>query len=170
MSNITEAAQLIDRLGLQPHPEGGWYAECYRSADILRQTSLAARYQGDRSVVTGIYFLLTSESFSAFHRLQSDEGWHFYAGNELSVYVISPKGELTVHQMGSRIEAGDTYQAWVPAGSWFGSRVAQPGAWALVGCTVAPGFDFEDFEMARREDLLRKFPDHADIIQALTRS
>lgn len=160
---------VISRLNLLPHPEGGWYKEMYRSTDTIELAGLPDRFPAARSAATGIYFLLTSENFSAFHRIKSDEGWHFYAGEGLRIYDLSPGGELTVHKLGTDISAGEVFQSWVPAGHWFGSRVEKEGAWALAGCTVAPGFDFADFEMARRAELLETYPQHAMIIEELTR-
>lgn len=160
---------LISQLDLLPHPEGGWYKETFRSADIIDVAGLPDRFPAARSAATGIYFLLTSENFSAFHRIKSDEGWHFYAGEGLRIYDLSPDGELTVHKLGPALAEGEVFQSWVPAGHWFGSRVETKGGWALAGCTVAPGFDFADFEMAKRAALLEEFPQHAVIIEELTR-
>lgn len=161
--------ELIAHLNLAPHPEGGWYRETYRSADLLSHKGLPDRFPGQRRAGTGIYFLITSENFSALHRIKSDEGWHFYAGTGMQIYDISPQGELTVHKLGPDLAAGEVFQSWVPAGHWFGSRVEVQNAWALVGCTVAPGFDFEDFELAEKETLVRMFPQHERLITELTR-
>ena len=160
---------LIREYQLLPHPEGGWYREVYRSNELIPRSGLPDRFSGDRVMGTGIYFLLTDKNFSAFHRIASDEGWHFYAGTGLRIYDLSPEGTLTVHKLGANLSAGEVFQTWVPAGHWFGSRVEEPDGWALVGCTVAPGFDFADFEMAKRAELVALFPDHAGIIGELTR-
>ncbi len=153
-----------------PHPEGGFYAETYRATESIPKAALPDRFSGDRSYSTGIYFLLESDNFSAFHRIQSDEMWHFYAGNPLEIFVINPvNGDLQVIRLGSDPDRDESFQAVVPAGSWFGSRPASGSEYCLVGCTVAPGFDFLDFEMAERESLLRDFPQHALLITELTR-
>lgn len=163
------ADEWVNRLALQPHPEGGYYAETYRSPEGVAAAHLPARYGGDRSFATAIYFLVRGGTFSALHRIQSDEMWHFYAGSRLTVYVIHPGGRLEEIHLGPDVAAGETFQAVVPAGCWFGSKVHDAGGYALVGCTVAPGFDFADFELAGRSDLTRQFPQHAAVIQALTR-
>jgi uncharacterized protein len=165
---VNTAQQWIDRLRLEPHPEGGWYRQTYRALLMLSQAALPA-YNGDRAASTAIYFLLAGDQFSAFHRLLSDEVWHFYAGSTLIVHVIEPSGKYTELLLGSDPTSGEDFQAVVPAGCWFGSSLRQPNTWALVGCTVAPGFDFADFEMARREELTAQYPQHRSIIERLTR-
>ena len=147
---------------MQPHPEGGYYKETYRSAGNISEL--------DRSYSTAIYYLLLEDAFSAFHRIQSDELWHFYTGATLEVAVLYPDGSLKIHRLGSAWEKGDRFQLVVPANHWFASRMADPTTFALVGCTVSPGFDFSDFEMAQRESLLSQYPQHQDIIRQLTRS
>lgn len=159
----------IQALNLLPHPEGGWYRETYRAAETIPPQGLPARFAGARCFATSIYFLLTSETFSALHRLKADEIWHFHAGSALTVHVLEPGGEHRVLRLGAAIDQGESFQAVVPAGCWFGARVEAPGGFALVGCTVAPGFDFADFQMGRREDLIRQYPLHRDLIEALTR-
>jgi len=159
----------ITRLNLQPHPEGGYYAETYRSPETIAAAHLPARYAGSRSFSTAIYFLVKGGEFSSLHRIQSDEMWHFYAGSRLTVYAINLEGGLDTIHLGGDAAAGETFQAVVKAGCWFGSRVPDAGDYALVGCTVAPGFDFADFELADRQTLTMQFPQHAAIIKALTR-
>ncbi len=155
----------VSLLGLLPHPEGGFYKETYR-ADL---TSDYDDFNGPRNVSTGIFYLLPFGHFSAFHRIRSDEMWHFYDGTDLSVYILKADGQLDVIRLGRRLEQGEQLQAVVPAGCWFASRVEQPSGFALTGCTVAPGFDFQDFEMAKRNDLITQFPDHRKLIEELTR-
>lgn len=155
----------IERLELEPHPEGGFFKETYRSSESAEFTD----FPSGRNVSTGIYFLLTSENFSAFHRIKSDEMWHFYAGNALSIYVIDKNGKANEIKLGLELEKGQVPQAVVPANCWFASKVQDGGEYSLVGCTVAPGFDFEDFEMAKRAELIHSFPDHFGLIELLTR-
>lgn len=163
------ASYWIEKFNLLAHPEGGYYAETYRASETIPQQALPARFGGDRAFSTGIYFLLESHNFSAFHRIQADEMWHFYAGEALEVFVIDEKtGELTVIRLGNDPENGETFQAVVPAGAWFGSRPAASSSYALVGCTVAPGFDFADFEMAACDALTQQYPQHAALIAGLT--
>jgi uncharacterized protein len=160
----------IDRLGLSPHPEGGHYLVTYASDLTLVQSALPARFHGDRSASTAIYFLLEREDFSAFHRIASDEVWHFYAGTALVVYVIDPEGNCSELHLGAAADAGEAFQAVVKAGCWFASRLKDPAGFALVGCTVAPGFDFADFELATRAQLLEIYPAHRQLIEELTRA
>lgn len=161
---ISEAKYWIEKLALQPHPEGGYYKETYRSED----TTVVGEEQRQRSYSTAIYFLLLEDKFSAFHRIQSDELWHFYAGSPIHIYVIDPQGNLQMICLGNNIDAGKQFQVVVPARCWFAARMAQPHSYALVGCTVAPGFDFQDFEMAERKNLISQYPQHKQIITTLT--
>jgi hypothetical protein len=135
----------------------------------IARAALPRQFTGARSVSTAIYFLLEGENFSGFHRLRSDELWHFYTGNPLLVHVIEEEGRYSEIQLGTDLEAGQNWQAVVKAGCWFASCVRDPGSFALVGCTVAPGFEFEDFELGEREGLTRLFPQHRDLIQRFTR-
>ncbi|QMW02219.1 cupin domain-containing protein [Spirosoma foliorum] len=162
------ATDYVRTLNMLPHPEGGYFAETYRSAEAISKEALPNRFSGDRSVSTAIYFLLESHHISALHRIQSDEVWHLYAGGPLEIFVISPDGELTVIRLGNRLDQGEVFQAVVPAGCWFGSKPAVGTDFSLVGCTVAPGFDFADFEMADRATLLQEFPQHKAVIELLT--
>lgn len=162
-----KAKDWIKYLSLKAHPEGGFYQETYRSEGQIQIAE-----QGLRAYSTAIYFLLQGDDFSAFHRIKSDELWHFYAGNTLEIMVLDEaSGALERHLLGQDIEAGNHLQLVVPAGKWFASRLQKPQAehFALVGCTVAPGFDFEDFEMAKAADLVSEFPQHQDHIRNLCR-
>jgi uncharacterized protein len=159
----------IDRLNLSPHPEGGYYRVTYQSTLTIAQNALPSAFHGNRCASTAIYFLLAEKDFSAFHRLASDELWHFYAGSALVVYVIDPAGNYSELHLGDGFEAGEVFQAVVKAGSWFASRLKASAGFALVGCTVAPGFDFADFEMAKRSDLIARYPKHQTLIEELTR-
>ncbi len=164
------AEYFIKQLNLQPHPEGGFFRETYRSAEIIEQDALPGRFNGARNFSTAIYFLLENGQFSALHRIAADELWHFYAGSTLTVTVIHANGLLEEIKLGTNLPNGEVPQAVVPAGAWFGASVKAKNTFALVGCTVAPGFNFADFEMPPRQYLLEQFPQHSDIIQALTRS
>jgi predicted cupin superfamily sugar epimerase len=167
MNSIT---QLVEELELLPHPEGGWFRETYRSTETIPRNGLPDRFDGPRSQATAIYFLLTSESFSALHRIKSDEQWHFYTGSALTVHVFHPGGQYEAIKLGSRLEQGETFQAVVLQGCWFGATVDTPDSFALVGCSVAPGFDFSDFEMAHHLTLSQQYPRHSALIERLTRS
>ena len=158
----------IEKLGLRPHPEGGFFRQTYKSDQIIAGGVLPG-FTGARAASTAIYFLLDGENFSAFHRLGSDEVWHFYAGSPLVVHVIEQSGVHSTQMLGKNADLGQTFQAVVPAGCWFASHVWDRKGWALVGCTVAPGFEFEDFEMGSREQLVRAYPQHARLITRLSR-
>lgn len=164
-----EINQLVENLQLLPHPEGGFYKEVYRSETMIPKAALPDNFSGDRSYCTSIYFLLTSENFSAFHRIKQDEIWHFYGGSSLSVHVIDASGTYVEHKVGMDFNNGEQPQLVVPAGCWFASSVAKKDSYAFVGCTVAPGFDFDDFELADRNTLQEEYPEHKDIIHRLTR-
>lgn len=163
----THANELVTAYDLLPHPEGGYYKETYRAGEMIKADSLPERFGGDRSLSTAIYFLLERGNFSAFHRIKSDECWHFYQGDPLSVYVIHPDGRLEVIRLGSDSANGEVFQAVVPAGCWFASESS--GEFSFVGCTVSPGFDFQDFELANADQLSKQYPQHGDIIQRLCR-
>jgi predicted cupin superfamily sugar epimerase len=159
----------IDLLGLSPHPEGGYYRVTYKADLTIVQDALSSAFHGDRSASTAIYFLLAGSDSSAFHRIASDELWHFYAGSALIVYVIDPEGNYSELHLGGAFEAGEVFQAVVKAGCWFASRLKDAAGFALVGCTVAPGFDFADFELAARSELIGAYPKHRKLIEELTR-
>jgi uncharacterized protein len=163
-----DAAYWIDKLKLQPHPEGGFYRQTYR-ADLILPKDAFPQFSGSRAVSTAIYFLLDGENFSAFHRLRSDELWHFYIGEPLVVHMIDANGAYSEISLGNNPEAGEVLQAVVKAGCWFASRVRDGKSFALVGCTVSPGFDFEDFELANRKKLVQRYPQHRKLIESLTR-
>ncbi len=161
--------RLIQQLGLKPHPEGGYYAETYRAAESLAASALPSRYSGERAFSTAIYYLLTPESVSALHRLKSDELFHFYRGDPVELLRLKPDGSGVTITLGPAIEKGEYPQVFVPAGDWQGARLKPGGRFALLGCTVAPGFDFNDFETGDRADLIGLYPAHSTLIKALTR-
>lgn len=157
----------IRRLGLERHPEGGWYRQLYRGDEELPASALPARYDGPRATATVIWFLLEHPDVSHLHRLASDEIWHFHAGSPLRVVAIDVAGERSDLLLGPDPEAGESFVGVVPRGRWFGAFLPD-GGWALVSCTVAPGFDFADFELAEREGALEKWPQHGEVVGRLT--
>lgn len=159
---------IVQKLGLMPHPEGGFYRETYRSRDLLQPEN--SDYKGERNCSTCIYFLLTSNSFSAFHRIRQDEIWHFYKGLPVNIHMIAKDGSYAVIRLGSDLDNGEIPQFVVPGGTWFASEVAGKTGYSLTGCTVSPGFDFADFEMGNRQELTQAYPDSAEIIYRLTRA
>lgn len=159
--------QIIEKLGLEPHPEGGYYKEIYRSEGVIMNDSLPDNMEGTRNYATGIYFLLPSRKFSAFHRIKQDEIWHYYKGSAICLHIISPEGVYTTHIVGNDILNGEQSQLVVKSGDWFAATVIEDDSYSLVGCTVAPGFDFADFELAKKEELVNIYPDLSQIIGQL---
>lgn len=159
----------IDQLNLQPHPEGGFFRQTYQAPSLIPQSALPAAFGGARNASTAIYFLLAGQEFSALHRLAADEVWHFYTGSALLIHIIDPDGSYRIIRLGQNTDAGEQFQCVVPAGHWFGSCLENPDGYALLGCTVAPGFDFADFEMGSRDELLAQYPMHREMIVMLTR-
>jgi predicted cupin superfamily sugar epimerase len=168
--NKRTAEYWINRLQLTTHIEGGAFREIYRSPLLAPLSALPASFTGDRNFCTSIYFLLQQHQFSAFHKIKSDEVWHFYYGDALIVYEIDQQGKLIEHRLGCDPDNQEAFQCVISAGNWFAARLAPGGDYALVGCTVSPGFDFADFELAEREALVPLFPQHAAVIRELTMS
>jgi predicted cupin superfamily sugar epimerase len=166
---LPTADDWIERLDLERHPEGGFYRESYRSAAEIGPCCLGAAFGESRSVSTAIYFLLTGAERSVLHRIRSDEVWHHYAGCALTLHLLDESGRYERLALGLDPNVGQAPQVVVPAGVWFGATVDDPSSYTLVGCTVAPGFDFADFELGQRSVLTRRFPRHREIIEALTR-
>lgn len=167
---IESAKSIIEKLGLEPHPEGGYFRETYRSEGIINEENLDDYYEGERSYSTCIYFLLTSDKFSAFHRIKQDEIWHFYDGSPIRLHVISETGEYSYHIIGRDLKSGEKPQLVVPGGCWFAAEVVNTNDYSLVGCTVAPGFSFDDFELKARKELTNLFPHNEQIIVKMTHS
>jgi predicted cupin superfamily sugar epimerase len=164
---MKNASYWINSLNLLPHPEGGYYKETYRSSGKIKDSSLPTNFIGNRAFSTAIYFLLEKGNFSAFHRIKSDELWHFYDGDPIAIHVINNNGILTTHMLGKQPDKGIFPQITIPANSWFASESI--GNYSLAGCTVSPGFDFNDFEMADRNKLIGLHSKHISIIEKFTR-
>ena len=167
---MDDVQRLINRFDLQEHPEGGYFKETYRSTGEIPESVLGDDFEGTRNYCTGIYFLLASDTFSAFHRIQQDEMWHFYQGSPITIHIIQPNGDYSKHILGLNFEEGEVPQFTVPKKCWFAAEVTAPNSYTFVGCTVSPGFDFKDFELAEREELVNEFPLHEKIISRLTRT
>ena len=158
--------QLVEKFSLVAHPEGGFFRETYRCRETITRAALGTQ----RSASTAIYYLLCDGAYSAWHRIRSDEIWHFYAGSPLDVHVLKPGAPRITHRLGNAIERSDTvFQAVVPAGAWFAAECIDPQGYALAGCTVAPGFEFSEFELAETAALLAQYADEAELIQRLGR-
>ena len=164
---MKDADYWIKTLGLIKHTEGGYYREVYRSREIIPHNALPTRYNGERSFSTSIYFLLRGNETSRLHRLKSDELWHFYAGSPLTIHVIDLYGKHSTTKLGSDFEKGEIFQSTIEKGCWFGAIVNDPSSYSLLGCTVAPGFEFDDFELGHRDGLIRLYPEHKQIIEML---
>ena len=160
---MRSAEYWIKNLNLQPHPEGGFYRETYRSVENIQVCGLPSRFASPRSFSTAIYFLLRSQDISLFHRIKSDELWHFHYGSSLNLYVFQ-NSNISIFKLGGNLEEGDSLQVVIPANCWFGAKVGSPDTYTLSTCTVAPGFDFKDFEIADQQNLLKEFPEHTQII------
>ncbi len=172
--NIWEAHKMIrspqyyiEKLGLSTHPEGGYFKEVYRSQEFCLK--LPARYPGPRNFSTSIYYLLKGHQFSAFHRIKSDELWHFYDGCRLNIYILDKGGHLVIERLGKDLEKDEKPQLVIPGGKWFAAQPEEPTGFSLVGCTVAPGFDFSDFEMGMQEELVEKYPGYQELITRFTK-
>jgi predicted cupin superfamily sugar epimerase len=159
------AADLIRMLELQPHPEGGYYREVYRASMRVQHPEVGAK----RAAATSIYYLLEPGNFSAFHKVRSDEIWHHYLGDTLELHIIEPEGVRRVVRLGRELERGERPISVVAAGEYQAAIAIGP-SYALLGCTVAPGFEFADLEMASRRKMLTQFPQHTDLIRRFTRS
>lgn len=164
---MKDAQAYIERLQLLPHPEGGFYREMYRSEGIINNPD--DQMEGERNFSTAIYYLLQQSDFSAFHRIKSDECWHFYAGGPLLIHMLDDVRGYSVIKLGNNIDNGEVFQYVVKAGTWFACQPAPQVAFCLAGCTVAPGFDFADFEMAEKERLLQQFTQHSVLIEQFCR-
>lgn len=158
----------IKNLSLSEHPEGGYYRETYRATESVSTSALPARFGAERNYCTAIYFLLPSEKRSLFHRIKSDEIWYYHAGSSLTIYSLDKNG-LKKYRLGPDLENGECLQIIIPANVWFGAIVNENDSYTLSSCSVSPGFDFNDFELAEQATLLREFPNEGEIIRRLTK-
>jgi uncharacterized protein len=162
------AERIIEILGLEPLPvEGGYYRETYRSEEVIQKSSLPVRYNGDRLTGSAIYYLITPETFSSLHKLPSDEIFHFYLGDPVEMLQLYEDGTGKVIKIGNDIANGYFPQATVPKNTWQGTRLVDGGTFALMGTTMAPGFEFADFVKGEREELVGKYPGFAERIVRL---
>lgn len=163
------AEQLIENYHMSAHPEGGYFVETYRASEFLQDECLPLRFRGERVFSTAIYYLLQGNEYSAFHRIHSDELWHFYYGSSLNIYILDPLGNFELITLGANLSNGEVFQAAVRAGHWFAAHPVNPDHFSFVGCTVAPGFSFEDFEIADPAKLAEQFPKYNDMIWRFSR-
>ena len=170
MRSERNAGYLIEKLNLAEHPEGGWFAPVFRASEQIGREGLPNRFTGNRAIVSSIYYLLEKGRFSAFHRLKSVEIWSFFEGDPLTIHVLDPHGCLIEKKLGPNFNKGESFQVAIEAGNWFAAEQRGPGLFTLVGCTVAPGFEYEDVEIAGRAKLLARYPQHQEIIEKFTRA
>ncbi len=159
----------VEHLQLKKHPEGGYYSEVYRSLEEISRSALPERFGGNRSFSTSIYYLLEGNDFSAFHCILSDETWHFYAGSPLKLYIIDTEGELITVYISNEIKPNHYLQYTVPFECWFAAELEDKSKYALLGCTVSPGFDFRDFHLGEKAQLHLKYPNQGEVIERLCR-
>jgi hypothetical protein len=165
---MDKAQKWIDKLNLIPHPEGGFFREIYSSKLSIDGNLLSGEFNGRRNLSTSIYFLLRSSDVSRFHMLRSDEIWYYHTGSSLTIYSIDADGKQGEIVLGKDIEKNEVLQAVMPAGTIFGAALNEPDSFSIVGCMVSPGFTFEDFELLDRQLLLKKYPQHKDVILKIT--
>ena len=165
------ADEIKKLLKLEPHPcEGGSFIQTWRAEEVIAQTSLPSRYSGPRHAGTCIYYLLEPGTFSEIHRLASDEIYHFYLGDPVEMLQLAPDRTAQTFVIGNDLAAGHTPQVVVKREVWQGARLIEGGSWALLGCTVSPGFEYEDYDTGKREELIAKWPAFEEKIVALTHS
>lgn len=165
----TKAKYYIEKLQLQPHPEGGYFKEVYRSGEIIEAEHLPIRYRGQRAFSTSIYFMLEGTQKSLFHKLKSDEIWHYYDGSSVKIHLIDIDGNLSEKILGNDLNSDEQFQVIILKGNWFAAEIIDKKSFAFFGCTVSPGFDFNDFDLAESKILIEKFPKHASLIKEFTR-
>ena len=154
-----QAKYWIRKLDLREHPEGGFFTEVYRSKRYVH----LPEYDGPRSVCTAIYYLLVADQFSFFHRIKSDEIWHYYAGSSLLLHIIEEKENgtrLMDIRLGSNFDNNEAFQVVINSGSWFAASITDNGSYSLVGCTVSPGFEYRDWEIGQMQTLSRLYPQY----------
>lgn len=165
-----KAKKYIDQLNLEPHPEGGYFREIYRSDEIILPEGMPERLKKKRAASTSIYFLLEGKQVSNFHRIKSDEIWHYYDGCGVNIFAIDNSGLLLQFKLGKNVEMNEVFQVVVKKNNWFAAELIDKKSFCLTGCTVSPGFDFEDFELAKRQELITAFPRHKDVIKRFTKT
>jgi len=160
-----DAQHWISKLNLQKHPEGGYFVETYKSEKFVN----LPEYNGPRNACSAIYYLLIGDQFSSFHTMKSDELWHFYAGSSLTLHIIERDGRLNEVRLGEDIDNKETFQALVKSGSWFAASINDHNSYSLVGCSVSPGFDYQDWKLGDIKTLAKWYPQHKSTIEKYTR-
>jgi len=169
-NKMNTAEYWINKLDLIRHPEGGYYKQTYKADELIPLDALPHRFTFDHSYSTCIYYLLNKTDFSAFHRISQDELWHFYYGSPITIHIIDPADNYYYSEkVGINPEKDEFPQSIVKAGYWFAAEVNDKNSFSLLGCTVSPGFEFEDFELADRKKLIKIYPQHKNLISKFTR-
>ncbi len=166
---IPIAKHIIEKFNLVRHPEGGYFSEKFRSDESI-ESGLPERFKGNHVLYTSIYFLLEEYDISAFHVLKADEIWHFYEGTSLLIHSVTKSGNLETVRLGRNFDKGDVFQHMIKADTYFCAEVEDKSSYSFVGCTVSPGFEYFDFELCRRNELINLFPKHKDLITKFTRT
>ncbi len=164
----SKAKYYIDKLKLITHPEGGYYREIYRSGEFIDIEGLPDRYKNKRVFSTSIYFLIEGRQVSKFHKLKSDETWHFYDGGSIKIYILDENKTLNQVILGKELSEENLFQFTIKKNNWFAAELTESDSFALIGCSVSPGFDFEDFELAERNSLIKNYPEYEIIIKKFT--
>lgn len=159
-----KAEKIIELLQLNKHPEGGYYREIYRSKEVIPEDALPERFAGSRNFGTSIYFLLSKNDISAWHRIKQDEIWHHYEGSQVLMHTIDTKGKHAKQLIGKEIEIGAMPQLLIKQGTWMAAEIIDKTSYVLLGCNTFPGFDFKDFELGSAKQLIDLFPKHHEII------
>jgi predicted cupin superfamily sugar epimerase len=166
---MANADYWVEKLGLEVHPEGGFFKETYRSDETISEEALPHRFSGERAFSTSIFYMLNKNDISMLHRIKQDEIWHFYEGTSLTIHCLSADGAYSASVLGRDIQNGESFQVVVKGGCYFCAETNNKESFSLVGCTVAPGFDFEDFELPSRIELVGAFPQHTELINSFTK-
>jgi len=164
-----DAKNIVESLNLSAHPEGGYFSEVYRSEEMLNIDDLPGRYNSSRTFSTSIYYMLVENQISHFHRLKSDETWHFYFGSPVIIHCLSPDGIYNKVKIGCQFTHNIFPQFTIKKGIWFAAEIEDKTSFALIGCTVAPGFEYDDFELGKRNSLINQFPLYKGIISFFTK-
>jgi uncharacterized protein len=170
LKSTRHAQYWIEKLNLAKHPEGGFFAPAFRASEQIGRDGLPERFAGNRAIVSSIYYLLEKGRFSTFHRLKSVEIWNFFEGDPLTIHILGPHGALIEMRLGRNFDMGESFHAAIEPGNWFAAEHQGRGEFTLVRCTVAPGFEYEDMEIAGRAQLLAGYPQYEEIIERLTRA
>ena len=163
-----DAENIIEKLNLLPHPEGGYFKEIKRSDEYIPGELLPERYKGRRTFYTSIYYLLQDKDKSHFHKVNSDETWYFHTGSSITIHLLSEENNYSKIVLGNDVPADELPQFTVHRGVWFAAELNEEDSFGLFSCNVAPGFEYDDFELAKSDSLIKLFPNQRELIKKLT--